>query len=177
MQEDVPRASYVGCTGRRRTPGGRPSRSCRLHQERHRMGRRIHCNRHAPVVSPLNTPSAAPIRTGHGQRASADAMAPPPKRHPFTLCPNTPAPGRRPRRPTLSPGNLPDRTVERAWRGPVQVGASSTECRSRSTTRPGPAGGAASDARCDRAPQARLHPGRPTDPKPALDMEAPSLTS
>ncbi len=103
-------------------------------------------NRHAPVVSPLNTPSAAPIRTGHGLRASADAMAPPPKRHPFTPCPKTPAPSRRPRGPALSPGNLPDRAVERAWRAGAGWNMSrSTECRSRSTTGPGPAGGAASD--------------------------------
>ncbi len=102
-------------------------------------------NRPAPVVSLLKSPGAAPIRTGPGQRASADAMAPLPKRHPFTPCPRTPAPSRRPRGPAISPGNRPDRTVERALR------------------------------RCDRAPQARLHRGRPSDPSPALDKEAAPL--
>ncbi len=104
-------------------------------------------NPHAPVVSLLESPGTAPVRTGHGLRASADAMAPPPKPHPFTPCPRTPAPCRRLRVVALSPGNRPDRTVERAWRAGAGWSMSrSTECRSRSTTGPGPAGGAASAA-------------------------------
>ncbi len=73
---NAPRASSVWCTWRWSTPGGRPSRSCRLHQERHPIERPVHCRRIATEHCECGSTPHRARTAGFGQRRcpSPDAL-------------------------------------------------------------------------------------------------------